>query len=158
MQKTFMMLKPDAFRTSKVEEIIKTLESNNLHIEKYNEVVVTMDVMKTLLDHYHEVIDRMEPSFNYVGKMFNTFYYHGPHTIMPMLIYYNGTEDIITYTRELVGATNPQDAQVDTIRGRLSDDNYEKAGKEDRLVNNLIHASDSQDSVERELLIWSKYL
>ena len=39
-----------------------------------------------------------------------------------------------------------------------SEDNYEKASREKRLVNNVIHASDAKESAERELQIWQNYL
>ena len=54
--------------------------------------------------------------------------------------------------------SNPQDAGADTIRGKYSDDSYEKASAAVRLVNNVIHASDSHESAQRELNIWKSYL
>lgn len=157
-QYTYMMLKPDAFEDSKNEKILQDLEAHGLHIEASVQVNVTMDVMKTLLEHYKEVIDSMSKDFNFPGKLFNTFYYEGPHTIMPLKVAYDGEEDIITYSRALIGKTNPQDAGPETIRGKYSQDNYDLAGSANRLVNNLIHASDSAESAKRELAIWDSYL
>ena len=114
--------------------------------------------MKTLIEHYAGVIDSMDKTFNFPGKLFNSFYYEGPHFIMPMEVSYDGEEDIITLTRTLAGKTNPQDADSNSIRGKYSDDSYDKAGADVRLVNNVIHASDSKESAERELMIWKKYL
>ena len=156
-QKTFLMLKPDAYDDNLVDIIIKELESKGLKIESSVELNVDIDIMKTLLDHYHEVIDRMDPSFNYVGKLFNTFYYFGSKKIRPMIVTYDGTEDIIDLTRTLVGKTSPVDADPNSIRGKYSTDSYDKAGEAVRLVQNLVHASDSHESVEREIGIWSKY-
>ena len=152
-QYTFMMLKPDAFQKGVHEEVIKLLEEKGLHVEESRCIQVDMNIMKVLLDHYHEVIDRMTVEFNYVGKMFKTFYY-GNQKIMPMVISYEGNENIIDYSRKLVGATNPQNADADSIRGIYSDDSYSKAEENNRLVNNVIHASDSIESVERELKLW----
>ena len=67
-------------------------------------------------------------------------------------------EDIITYSRRLVGKTNPVQADPDSIRGHFSQDSYVKADQEHRLVNNIIHASDSHESANRELHIWEKFL
>ena len=153
-QKTFLMLKPDAYDNNLVDIIIEELESNGLKIESSVELDVNIDIMKTLLDHYHEVIDRMDPSFNYVGKLFNTFYYFGSKKIRPMIVTYEGKEDIIDLTRTLVGKTSPVDADPNSIRGKYSTDSYDKAV---RLVQNLVHASDSHESVEREIGIRSKY-
>lgn len=156
-QKTFMMLKPDAFANGHVSEILEDLKLAGLHIEKSRTVKVDMQVMKTLIDHYEGVIDSMDPSFNFPGKLFNSFYYGGEHEIMPMEISYDGDEDIIAYTRKLAGKTNPQEAEKTSLRGRYSQDSYEQASAEMRLVNNVIHASDSVESAERELKIWQKY-
>lgn len=157
-QYTYMMLKPDAFENGKKEAILKELEALGLHVEASKEVEVTMEEMKVLLEHYRDVIDSMEKEFNFPGKLFNTFYYDGPHFIMPMKVSYEGEEDIIAYSRKHIGKTNPQEADKDTIRGKYSNDGYDKSGPENRLVYNLIHASDSQESAKRELWIWQEYL
>lgn len=157
-QYTYMMLKPDAFKNGKDEVIIKELENHGLHIEKSKKILVDMDIMKTLLEHYKGVIDNMNKEFNFPGKLFNSFYYEGPHYIMPLKVSYDQDEDIITYSRNLVGKTNPENADKESIRGKYSDDNYEKAGAANRLVNNVIHASDSHESAKIELAIWDMYL
>ena len=38
--------------------------------------------------------------------------------IMPMKVSYEGKEDIISYSRQLVGKTNPKEAAPDSIRGK----------------------------------------
>ena len=158
MQETFLMLKPDAFEQGHVEAILQDLKDHHLVIAQQADVVVDMDVMKTLLEHYQQVIDEMPKAFCFPGKLFNSFYYEGPHHIMPMKITYDGEEDIIAYTRALVGKTNPKEAQADTIRGKYSSDDYEQASQAWRLVNNVIHASDSKENAMRELAIWKLYL
>lgn len=157
-QKTFMMLKPDAFASNNAQSVLNDLEKAGLHIVKGQKLEVNMEIMKTLMEHYSGVIDSMDKGFNFPGKLFNSFYYEGPHHIMPMEIAYDGSEDIIEYSRALVGKTNPQDAAEGTIRHLYSDDNYDKATAGVRLVNNVIHASDSQKSAQRELEIWEAYL
>lgn len=156
-QETFMMLKPDAFESGHADEVLDYLKEHGLTIEKSAVVHVRMEDMKTLIEHYEQVIDSMAKDFNFPGKLFNSFYYDGPHTIMPMKVTYEGDEDIIVYTRKLAGKTNPKDADKESIRGKFSDDNYDKAGEEVRLVNNVIHASDSKENAQRELAIWSHY-
>lgn len=158
MQETYMMLKPDAFINNNEDKILKMLEDNHLIIASKRKIKIDMEVMKLLLEHYQGVIDAMDKNFNFTGKLFNTFYYDAPHYIMPMKIQYEGEQDIITYTRNLVGKTNPGLAGEGTIRATFSHDNYDKANAENRLVNNVIHASDSLESAQRELNIWKMYL
>ena len=102
-QKTFLMLKPDAFAGGHAQEVLRELRSHGLVIEKSCTLTVTMGVMKTLIDHYAGVIDSMSKDFNFPGKLFNSFYYDGPHTIMPMEVSYEGSDDIITLHGHLQG-------------------------------------------------------
>lgn len=155
MQKTFMMIKPDAIHN--FEGIAQMLRYNNLEIEKFSKVKVDMQLMQTLIKHYEEVIDDKGKEGNIVGKMFNSFYF-GDFYVIPMIVTYKGKEDIITLTRRLTGTTVPADADSGTIRNIYSDDTYEKANKEDRLLNNVIHSADSKESAARELFLWRKYL
>jgi nucleoside-diphosphate kinase len=156
-QKTFLMFKPDAYRDDLVDIIKEELKRHGLVIEKYITLDVDMEIMKTLLEHYRLNIEDMDPEFNFVGKMFNSFYYFGPKKIGPMVISFEGDEDITVYTRRLIGKTSPELADKDSIRGKYSTDGYQQAGAENRLVSNLLHASDSMESALRELNIWSKY-
>ena len=48
--------------------------------------------------------------------------------------------------RKMMGATNPKDAQLGTIRGDFAQD----------IGRNIIHGSDSVESAERELAIYFK--
>lgn len=155
MQKTFMMIKPDGIENK--DEIMKILKENGLKIEKNKELNVDMSIMKVLLDHYKEVIDDMGKEFNFVGKMFNSFYF-GDFKIIPMEVLYDGDKNIITLTRNLVGETNPASAGLGTLRSTFSDDSYDKADEEDRLLNNVIHASDSEESAKKELKLWGNIL
>lgn len=62
--------------------------------------------------------------------------------------------DVIDKVRTLVGATAPSAAIPGTIRGDFSFDSYGLADASGRPIQNLIHASDSRESAEREIKIW----
>lgn len=154
MQETFMMIKPDGIKHK--EDVLQRLQDEGLTIKKQKTIKTNMKIMQTLLVHYEEVIDRMGKDFNYVGKLFNSFYF-GDYELILLHITYDKEDDIISKTRTLAGATNPQDAKENTLRNIYSDDNYEKADKEERLVNNVVHASDSKESAQKELKLWGQY-
>lgn len=154
-QETFMMIKPDAYANYSAEKIKDVLKQHGFTIEQEVEIDVDMKVMQTLLMHYQEVIDRLGPSFDFPGKLFQTFYFNGPHTICPMRVSYK--HDIIQDSRKLIGSTNPQQAEEGTIRSMFSDDSYEKADAEHRLIHNCIHASDSLLNAQKELELWKEY-
>ena len=154
-QTTFLMIKPDGIKNK--EAIIEVLNENGITVELSNQLNVNMKIMGTLLTHYEAVIDDMGKDFNFVGKLFNSFYF-GNHQIIPMKVSYTGDADIITLTRTLIGATNPAKAEKGTIRNTFSNDNYDLANKAERLVNNVIHASDSKENALRELDLWEAYI
>lgn len=56
--------------------------------------------------------------------------------------------------RRLLGPTDPATAPEDTIRGRFGVDSLHRATAEGRLVDNLIHSSDTADVVARDVAIW----
>jgi nucleoside-diphosphate kinase len=64
--------------------------------------------------------------------------------------------NIVAKVRELIGATDPSKAGPDTIRGKYSDDSMDLAKQQQRLVHNLIHASDSDENAHKEIELWFK--
>jgi nucleoside-diphosphate kinase len=63
----------------------------------------------------------------------------------------------IEIVRKIIGATEPRQAIPGTIRGDFfSVESYSLADTEGRAVRNLVHASDSQASAEREISLWFK--
>lgn len=56
--------------------------------------------------------------------------------------------------RALLGPTDPADACPETIRGRYAADSLAKATAEGRLIDNLIHSSDSADVVPVDFDLW----
>ena len=62
--------------------------------------------------------------------------------------------DIVPFVRTVVGATDPQKAAPGTIRGDLGRDSLEASMAENRMCENLIHASDSPQAVREEAAIW----
>ena len=63
-------------------------------------------------------------------------------------ICYQG-ENATTKIREVIGSTNPYKAHPTTIRGRFG-----RINPENDCFENVVHASDSKESGEREVSIW----
>ena len=53
-------------------------------------------------------------------------------------------ENAVTKVREIMGATNPEEAKAGTIRAEYADS----------IDKNIIHGSDSSESAEREILFF----
>jgi nucleoside-diphosphate kinase len=56
--------------------------------------------------------------------------------------------------RNIIGGTNPLTADVGTIRGDLTIDDFTQADKEGRSVRNLMHASGTVEEAKREIPLW----
>ena len=121
IQKSFVMMKPDAVQRRLMGKILSRFEEKGLQIQ------INEDLAKT---HYGEHADK--PFF---GSLIEYI------TSSPSLAMVIEGEEAISTIRKLVGATNPLEADLGTIRGDFAMD----TGR------NIIHASDSPDSAEREI-------
>ncbi len=63
----------------------------------------------------------------------------------------------IELVRKMIGSTEPRSAVPGTIRGDFASvESYPVADANSRVVRNLVHASDSVKSAEREISLWFK--
>lgn len=130
VERTLVLIKPDAVRRGLVGEIIGRFERKGLTIDAL--VMRTMDAV--LADqHYAEHVDK---AFYPPLKAFMTG--------GPLLALVLSGDQVIDVVRGLIGATDGRKAAAGTIRGDLSLSNRE----------NLVHASDSVDSAKREIALW----
>ena len=128
--KTFFMIKPDGVERALTNEIIAIVEDHDFNITKKKEMHIDEDMAKL---HYAEHHDK--PFFNDLIEFITS----GPVVAMEL-----EGEEAVSRLRELMGATNPSDANPGTIRA--------KYGTE--LEKNVVHGSDSPESAQRELNIF----
>ncbi|MEV8508094.1 nucleoside-diphosphate kinase [Actinoplanes sp. NPDC051475] len=129
-ERTLVLVKPDALRRGLLGEILGRFERKGLVIEALE--LRSMDA--GLADqHYAEHVDK---AFYPPLKEFMT----GGPLVAAVL----SGDEVISVVRTLVGATDGRKAAAGTIRGDLSLSNRE----------NLVHASDSPESAQRELALW----
>lgn len=130
VQRTLVLIKPDAVRRGLVGEIIGRFERKGLAIEAM--VLRTMD--GELADqHYAEHVTK---AFYPPLRQFMT---GGP--LVAMILAGDAAIEVV---RRLVGATDGRQAAAGTIRGDYSLSNRE----------NLVHASDSEESAKAEIALW----
>ena len=126
MDRTLILIKPDAFARNLSGEIIARFEAKGLRIAALKQMTVTEDLAK---QHYAEHDGK--PFF---GELVD-FITSGPLVAMVL----EGHE-AVKAARQVIGATNPLEAAPGSIRGDFA----LEVGK------NMVHGSDSDESAERE--------
>lgn len=144
--KTFIMIKPDAKEKRLVSTILHELEASGCIILTQQEKHITPSL---ILEHYQEVIKKVDIP-NFKERILNE--YNNQTVTIAILTHPN--KDVINYVRELIGATEPTKADPQSIRGKYAEDDYPTSHAENRLVRNLIHASDSEASAKKEIALW----
>ncbi len=130
MEKTFVMVKPDGVQRGLVGEVISRLERKGLKI-----VAIKMLWIKRELAENHYAEHKDKPFFSSLVEYITS----GP--VVAMVV---EGRNAVKVVRSLVGATNPVEAAVGTIRGDFGLD----------VGRNIVHASDSLQSAEREISLF----
>jgi len=128
--KTFFMVKPDGVERQLTGKIINILESEGYQINKLKKMIIDEEKAKL---HYEE--HKEKPFFSDLIQFITS----GPVVVMEL-----EGNDVITKIRELMGATNPSEAEPGTIRAQFGTE----------IEKNVVHGSDSIESAERELEIF----
>jgi len=130
MERTLVLIKPDAMERKLMGEIISIYEKKGFHISALKIVKPTKKMAE---EHYAE----------HKGKPFyeNLVNFITKGEVCAMVI---EGENVIEAVRKINGATDPLNAEPGTIRGRYALSKSE----------NAVHASDSIESAEREIKIW----
>lgn len=146
MNRTYVMLKPDCFKRGLVPTLIAEIKANGFIVENEKEVIVSEDL---ILKHYKEVIERLN-SDSFTNSVIKAFV--GKPVVALQLS--NETGDCIEKFREFMGPTDPAKAEMNTLRGKYGNDSLAQSMAEGRMLNNLIHASDSEENAMKELALW----
>lgn len=127
MEKTYVMLKPDAIQRKLMGQILTRIERKGLQIENMKMFTLNETILK---EHYAHLKDK--PFFPEIVEYMTS----GP--VVGMIV--SGT-NAVAAMRKILGATNPLEAEVGTIRGDFA--------LETRY--NLVHASDSLENAQIEI-------
>jgi len=130
LERTLVLVKPDAMRRALAGEILARLERRGLELRAARLLTVDRSLAE---EHYAEHTEK--PFFGELVEFI---------TSGPTLALVVEGEGAIEVVRTTMGATNPADAPPGTIRGDLSLS----------MPDNLVHGSDSPESAEREIALW----
>ncbi|MEW6624144.1 MAG: nucleoside-diphosphate kinase [Bacillota bacterium] len=132
MELTYIMIKPDAVQRNMIGMIIERIEAKGLKIRAMKMLRLSKDLAE---QHYAEHVGK--PFFNGLVEFITS----GP--VVAMVV---EGKNAVGAVRKMMGATNPMEAGVGTIRGDHGID----------VGRNLIHGSDSVDSARREIALYFK--
>lgn len=132
IEKSFVMMKPDAVQRRIMGKILSRFEEKGLQVVACKLLKIDESLAK---EHYGEHAEK--PFFNDLVSYI---------TSSPSFAMVIKGDDAISLIRKIVGATNPKNADLGTIRGDFAMD----------MGRNIIHASDSLASAEREIALFFK--
>ncbi|RQD84899.1 MAG: nucleoside-diphosphate kinase [Methanocalculus sp. MSAO_Arc2] len=128
-ERSFVMVKPDGVQRGLIGEIISRFERKGLKLAAARFEQLSEESVQ---EQYREHVEK--PFF----PGLRSYIMSGP----VFLMVWEG-KNVVSIVRSLIGATNPVDAQPGTIRGDFAVD----------IGRNVIHASDSKESADREIAI-----
>lgn len=144
IQRSLVLLKPDALERGLVGEIIQRFERVGLKIVGLKMVWPNEE---TAMKHYTEdlAIRRGE----HVRKLMVEMLLSGPVVAIAL----EGVE-AVELVRKMVGGTEPKTAAPGTIRGDYAHVSYKHADARGTGIFNLIHASGNAEEAEQEIQVW----
>lgn len=146
MEKTLILLKPDAVKRGIIGEIISRFEKAGLKI-------LGAKMVYPNEDHYHHHYETISQLKSRAGEdIFNKnteFMMSGP-VIAVVLEGSNAVSEV----RKMVGHTDPAQAEPGTIRGDLGQMTLEEANQKNIGLQNIIHASGNKAEAEQEVAHW----
>ncbi|MEW6749063.1 MAG: nucleoside-diphosphate kinase [Candidatus Micrarchaeota archaeon] len=127
MEKTLLLIKPDAIQRGLVGEIVARFERKGFRLAGMKMLQMSPELAK---EHYAHLVGK--PFYPDLEKFVTT------HPLVAVVI--EGKE-AVEVTRLIVGPTNASKAPGGTIRGDFSNSTS----------RNVIHASDSKEAAEKEV-------
>ena len=126
MDRTLILVKPDAFKRGLTGEIIARFERKGLRI-----IAMEHRTLDTEVAHRHYAEHEGKPFFEPLVEFI---------TSGPLIALVLEGQDAVRAARQVIGATNPLEAVPGSIRGDFAIE----------VGQNMVHGSDSPESAERE--------
>ena len=141
MERTLVLLKPEALKWGIAGYVITELSNTRLRLIGAKLVKVSKELAET---HY-----KMHKEKHFFDKLVKHLsgYFHNENVLA---LVYTG-DNAVLRIRGVVGATDPTKAEPYTIRGRFG-----KHNPETDVFENVIHASATKEEAEEEIKLWFK--
>ena len=126
-EQTLIIVKPDAVKRNLAEEILSRFEKKGFIISKQKTLNFTAEMAKQFYSAHSS-----KPFFDELVSFITS------GEVVAAII---ERDNAVSLTREIIGNTNPKEANPDTIRGDFGIS----------ITENSIHASDSSESFDKEV-------
>src|ERR1700730_12474406 len=130
MERTLILVKPDAFARNLTGEIVTRFERKGLRLAALQQMTMTRELAE---QHYAE--HAAKPFFEELVAFITS----GPLVAMAL-----EGDQAVAAARQVIGATNPLEAVPGSIRG----------GYAIAVGQNMVHGSDSSESADREVSLF----
>lgn len=127
MQRTLILLKPDAVKSRFCGKVISRFEEAGFTIRGCKMIQLTPNVLK---EHYSHVADK--PFYPDIETFMSS---------LPVIAMVIEGDDIINKVRDMLGVTDSKKAAPGTLRAQFGTD----------VMVNVAHASDSLETAEKEV-------
>jgi len=132
MEKTFVLIKPNAMKKQKAGSIIDRFQKEGLQLVALKMIHIGKDQCEEFYQEHRE-----RPFFSELVEFISS---------APVIVMALSSEGAVLKVREIMGATNPKEASPGTLRFEYGDS----------LGENAVHGSDSLESAKRELALFFK--
>ena len=126
-EQTLIIVKPDAVKRNLAEEILSRFKKKGFSVSKQKMLNFTTEMAKQFYS-----VHSSKPFFNELVSFI---------TSGKVVVAIIEGDNVINVTREIIGKTNPKEADAGTIRGDFGIS----------ITENSIHASDSSESFDKEV-------
>jgi len=126
-EQTLVIVKPDAVKRNLAEEILSRFKKKGFMISKLKTFNFTVEMAEQFYS-----VHNSKPFFGELVSFITS------GTVVAAII---EGDNVINVTREIIGKTNPKEADAGTIRGDFGIS----------ITENSIHASDSSESFDKEV-------
>ena len=126
-EQTLIIVKPDAVKRNLAEEILSRFKKKGFSVSKLKTFNFTVEMAKQFYS-----VHSSKPFFSELVSFI---------TSGKVVVAIIEGDNVINVTREIIGKTNPKEADAGTIRGDFGIS----------ITENSIHASDSSESFDKEV-------
>ncbi len=148
MERTLVLLKPDAVQRGLMGRILSRFEDAGLKVVGAKMVWLNDTLGKK---HYDDI--------GQVGKR------HGEKVLQSLLRFMSSGPvlalclegvNVVENVRKMSGSTEPKSAAPGTIRGDFSHISYAQADQQGKAIENIVHASGNVEEAKQEIALWFK--